>query len=271
LIVSQGHLQTNNLDAFNSIDVSLTSKYLKDKSGYDVFGHVKPSERANLLKSMASDVHTLVRMFENDDRVSSMQSFYCLQRVLKEQCVITPSTEDNVAETVELKAPKDVSSDSLQNPSDPGAGFSGHKGKGYQVQICETFQPEDSKKDEPNGSEGVSEVAKEKSAGTDSNSLSLILHVKAESASVHDSEALKPAIDDMKAKGSKPQVILADTAYGSDANVEYAKSQGVNLVSPVPGNITREHDSVTQENSEVSGGDGQQTEESEDATDWLKA
>ena len=29
--------------------------------------------------------------------------------------------------------------DSLQNPSDPDATYSGHKGQGYQVQIMETF------------------------------------------------------------------------------------------------------------------------------------
>jgi len=31
---------------------------------------------------------------------------------------------------LEVKSPKEVSSASLQNPSDPDAGYSGHKGQG---------------------------------------------------------------------------------------------------------------------------------------------
>jgi len=38
-----------------------------------------------------------------------------------------------------LKKPKDISSDSLQNPSDPDATYDGHKGQGHQIQIMETY------------------------------------------------------------------------------------------------------------------------------------
>jgi hypothetical protein len=143
---------------------------------------VKPLERANLLQSMAEDVLTLIRQFEDDARVSSMQSFHCLKTLLKEQCVITPSNDGVSVEMIELKNPKEVPSDSLQNPSDPDAGYSGHKGKGYQVQICETFQPEDS----------------------EYKHLSLILHAKTESAAIHASYAVKPATPDLKEKGAEP-------------------------------------------------------------------
>ena len=43
---------------------------------------------------------------------------------------------------IEVKPPKEVPSDSLQIPSDPDAGYSGHKGQGYQVQILETYSRE---------------------------------------------------------------------------------------------------------------------------------
>jgi hypothetical protein len=75
--------------------------------------------------------------------------------------------------------------------------------------------------------------------------LSLILHVKAESAAANDSDAFKPAIEDLKAKGANPKVALADTLYGSDENVEYAKEQGVELISPVPGNKTNKKNAPT--------------------------
>jgi len=43
-----------------------------------------------------------------------------------------------------VKPNKEVPSDSLQNPSDPDAGYCGHKGKGYQVQVMETYSPDKS-------------------------------------------------------------------------------------------------------------------------------
>ena len=41
-----------------------------------------------------------------------------------------------------LKPAEDVASDSLQNPSDLDATFSGNKGQGYQAQIVETCHEE---------------------------------------------------------------------------------------------------------------------------------
>ena len=38
-----------------------------------------------------------------------------------------------------VKDPKEISSSSLQNPSDPDAGYDAHKGQGYQVQVMETY------------------------------------------------------------------------------------------------------------------------------------
>ena len=49
---------------------------------------------------------------------------------------LTPNDTDH---PVELKTPEQTPSDALQNPSDPDASYSGHKGPGYQVQVMETF------------------------------------------------------------------------------------------------------------------------------------
>jgi IS5 family transposase len=210
-------LRKGNPEAFSKIDSSLTSKYLKDKTGYDVFGGSKPAERKRLLKSAANDLLTLVRMFENDDAVSGMEYFGNLTRILEEQCVVTPASDESSEEKVELKEPKEVPSDSLQNPSDPDVSYSGHKGVGIQAQIAETFSP-----------------AKEDGDETTKN-LELILATKAEGAHKHDSEALKETVDALEAKGVTPKILTADTAYGGDENVEYAKSKGIDLISPIPG------------------------------------
>ena len=41
-----------------------------------------------------------------------------------------------------MKDPKQVSADSLQSPHDPDVTYSGHKGKGYEVQVAETCHEE---------------------------------------------------------------------------------------------------------------------------------
>ena len=45
-----------------------------------------------------------------------MHSFKLLERVLNEQCNVSDDGKE-----VEVKKPKEISSDSLQNPSDPDA------------------------------------------------------------------------------------------------------------------------------------------------------
>jgi len=124
-----------------------------------------------------------------------------------EQCII----EKNVtgARAV-IKASKDVPSSSLQNPSDPDAGYSGHKGKGYQMQVMETYSED---KSQPN----------------------LITHVNVEAANESDTNALLPAIEDAEKRNLAPTELLADTLYGSDDNVETAKELGITVIAPVMG------------------------------------
>jgi len=71
-----------------------------------------------------------------------MQSYKQLERILKEQCNLTGSDD----KPVELKAPKDIPSDSLQNPSDSDVTYSRHKGQGYQVVIMERFTSQEKEK-----------------------------------------------------------------------------------------------------------------------------
>src|SRR3990172_3545075 len=113
---------------------------------------------------------------------------------------------------VSVKANKDVPSDSLQNPSDPDASYDGHKGKGYQMQVAESY-----------------------SASEDTNTLNLITSVIVEPAHKHDANALIPLIEATAELGLKPEETLADTVYASHDNCEKAKTKGVEIVSPVMG------------------------------------
>ena len=120
------------------------------------------------------------------------------------------------------KPNKDVPSDSLQNPSDPDAGYSGHKGQGYQAQVVENYtgsEPEDLD-------------------GEKISKLSLLTFVEVESADKHDANALLPAIEDLEVKDVKPEEILADSLYGSTSNCDEAlEDHNVEVVAPLmPGN-----------------------------------
>ena len=119
-------LQTASPEAFGAIDEEIISLYIRDESGYDFFGQTPPSQKKRLLEKMARHLLALVRMFESDPAVSAMKSYGLLARLLSEQCDITWTSEEKPVEEAAPKEPKNVSSDSLQNPSDPDAGYSGH-------------------------------------------------------------------------------------------------------------------------------------------------
>ena len=138
-----------------------------------------------------------------------MYSYKELQRVFTEHC----SVED---ENVVVKPAKEIPSDSLQNPSDPDATYDGHKGQGYQVQIMETYS-----KETPNDN--------------NSTSLQLITYVDVEPAHCHDSNALEPALQEVKKRDMLPDELEADTLYGSQENKEKAKEHKVELIAPTPG------------------------------------
>jgi hypothetical protein len=146
-----------------------------------------------------------------------MVSFRHVVRVLNEQFDLTPAGDGSDSQgTLKVKEPKKISSSSLQNPTDPDASYSGHKGVGYHAQVMENYNTDEESEDKNKG-------------------LKLITHVKLERAHEHDSHALVPAIDDVTSKSLTPEVITADTAYGSDENHQYAASKGIDLIAPVPG------------------------------------
>jgi hypothetical protein len=191
---------------FDSLDVELTNRYLSKKEE-SIFSMVKPTESTKTLQSLGDDLLFLMERFKDNKDIASMSSYKLLLRLLQEQCVVEEKK-------VTVKPNKDVPSDSLQNPSDPDATYDGHKGKGYQVQIMETYGNEE----QP----------------------SLITYVAVEQAHISDASAIIPAIKETEHKDLKPEEILADSLYGSDENCEKAKALGVEVVSPVMGRSTKE-------------------------------
>lgn len=177
-----------------------------DKKSDGAFA-VKPTESAKKLVELGDDCFYLVERFTDNAAVAKMDSYKHLVRMFTEQCLV--ENDDN-GKRIVIKANKDVPSSSLQNPSDPQAGYCGHKGKGYQMQVMETYSAD---KSQPN----------------------LISHITVEAANESDANALLPAIEGAGKRDLAPTELLADTLYGSDDNVEKAKELGITVIAPVMG------------------------------------
>ena len=204
-------------ELFETLPKELVEKYLSEKA-VSCFSLVKPSDTERTLASVSKDLFQVVQHLGEDPKVKDMYSYGLLLRVLHEQCRVKETADGQLVE-IEVKPPKEIPSDSLQNPSDPDAGYSGHKGQGYQVQILETYSPE-----------AEEEVSAPK--------LELITHVQVEPAHQSDAHALIPALEGAAERNLAPQEVLADSLYGSDENCEAAKEMVVEVVSPVMGSPT---------------------------------
>ncbi|MCP4367984.1 MAG: transposase [Deltaproteobacteria bacterium] len=211
------NLKRGHKELFDSVDESILDRYFSEQA-LGCFAMVKPSEARKTLVSVADDLFDLIERFKDYFQVTSMHSYKLLKRVLKEQCNLNIA---NDSKPVEIKKPKEIPSDSLQNPSDPDATYSGHKGQGYQIQVMETYT--DTKDPEEK-----------------SKTLNLITHVAVEKACESDANALIPAIESTQKRGIGPEELAADSLYGSDDNYEQAQERGVELIAPTMGSTQKD-------------------------------
>lgn len=169
------------------------------------------------LKVVARDVYRLVERFERDEAITKTEGWKLLKRLFEEQCKVqekprTPEKDDDDhgegAVPVELKEAKQVESDSLQTPHDADATYSGHKGKGYEVQVMETCVAE--------------------------NPAQMIIEVEVTQACRDDSQATVPMVEAAIQDGHPPQEVLGDTSYSGAKNAAALAQHGVNLLAPAP-------------------------------------
>ncbi len=156
------NLKRHHAEQYQSLE-ELTRRYEEKNDGQFA---VKPSESSRTLQQVGDDCFALIEPFRDREAVVAMSSYQLLVRLFGEQCLVE-TTE--TATCVIIKPNKEVPSDSLQTPPDPDAGYCGHKGKGYQVQVMETYSPDKTQPD-------------------------LITHVSVEAAHESDANALLPAI-----------------------------------------------------------------------------
>jgi hypothetical protein len=162
--------------------------------------------RAQAQLQSAQDMLLLIDTFANHRDICQRTTYQALVKLFNEHCeikgkdvVVRPHSQDANGQ----------SSHTIQNPSDPGAGYDGHKGQGRKTHLAQTSAKE--------------------------NDVQLITACVTQSAGNHDKHGLEPVLEQQQRQGLLPEEVTADTHYGSDANCQLAEAVGVKVISPVGG------------------------------------
>lgn len=217
--------------AHATLDAALLERYAKAESRLFGQGTKNPQPRAEAIVQIGQDIATLVTHFAQHADISAMARYKDLKRLFDEHFEMPAEQSTPVQLRPKSQDAQGGSVNTLQNTSDPGAGYSGHKGAGYQAQIAQSLPP-------------VDEHGQREGPG-------LITALVPQSAAVRDSEVIEQVLDQQQESGLLSSELTADTLYGSDANVVKAAARGVTLISPVggiaPSKANPKHNSGSQE------------------------
>ena len=212
------------------IPEGLAGRYLKEEGEATAYEDGHSGEARRRLSVCARDLYRLVDRFRGTD-AAKLEEYRLLQRLLREQCQVgkhregRPGDDDDDAGEgtvpIALKDPTEVRADSLQSPHDPEATYSGHKGKGYEVQVAETCHTE--------------------------NATQIITYVEVTPSSGSDAGVTVPVADALAKRKLRPNELFADTAYGSGRNAFELECQGTEVVSPVAGSAPEKAHATEQE------------------------
>lgn len=212
-------LKRHDPERYQALPGELTARYEAGENRLFGAGSKQSRSYQEDLQQAARDMAELIGCFSENDEVSARSSFKSLVRVFTEHCEVTeeeiavvlPKAEDENAQSARV----------LQNPSDPDAGYDGHKGPGFQVQLAQAYD------------------TKEPGPG-------IITACIPQSAAESDSAALEVVAQQQQRMGTTPQALLADTSYGSLANVEQCAANGTLLLAPTPGNARKNLPATTE-------------------------
>jgi hypothetical protein len=200
------------------IPEGLVRRYLKEDGEATAYEDARSGDGRRRLAVCARDLYRLVERFRGTG-VRKLAEYKLLRRLLQEQCHVgkhgdgRPEDDDDDAGEgkvpVALKDPAEVRPDSLQSPHDPDATYSGHKGKGYEVQVAETCHAE-------NVTQIITQVAVTPSSGS-------------------DAAVPVPVVQALAERQVQPEELYTDTTYGSGRNAFELACLGTELVSPLAG------------------------------------
>jgi len=229
-------LKSEHPKLFKKVPGGIQGRYLKEDGTASRYGDAASGPARRRLSVCGRDLYRLIDRFRGT-AAAGLEEYDLLERLFEEQCEVlkqkeSPKEDDDDSDEggvpVRLKEPKEVSSESLQTPHDPDVTYSGHKGKGYEVQLVETCDEE--------------------------NEVQIITDVEVTDSCDGDSCATIPIIEGLKERGIQPDEMAADTAYGSGQNAVEAEKLGTKLISPVGGSVTAEED-LSDENRPLTAAD----------------
>ena len=210
-------LKTEHPRLYGRVAARLRGRYLKEEGGATAYQDAPSAKGQRRLSVCARDLYRLCKLFAGT-AAEGLEAFALVQRLLDEQCNVIkkkqrPSRDDDDTGEggvpVVLKAPKKVSSGSLQSPHDPDATYNARKGKGYEVQIAESCHQD--------------------------NAVEVITQVTVTDACASDEHATMPMLEALMERGQELEEMVADTAFGSGDNAVQAQRLGTELISPVKG------------------------------------
>ena len=200
---------------FAEVDSEILRKYV-ERQGEGCFANTRPSESKRRLPEAAQDVYRLVEQFRESD-AAGLESYQLLHRIFDEQCEVTDDPDSPVA----IRPPRSSGCDGVISPADPDARYNKHKGTGYLVQIMETFVEDDSP-GEP--------VDDEESQPSPPD---LITHVAVDPLTMHDQDALVPALDDTDSRHIQPPGTSGRFPLRFKQSVwKQGENRGVKIIAP---------------------------------------
>jgi len=204
--------------ALARIPVAVQRRYVREDGTDSSDEDARSTEGRRRIAVCARDAWRLVDALRGVELPPTVAHAYALvERLLREQCVTladpaTPPADD--ADATEPAVPVrgrekgEVAAGGLQTPHDPDATY-GHKGVGYTVTLGETV--------------GNGEMPE------------LITYVALTNAQASDQLQTLPAVDALAVRDMQPVELLADTSFGSTANLLACQERGTRLIAPVPG------------------------------------
>lgn len=200
-------LKRKHPERYTEVDAEIIRKYV-EREGEGCFASTRPSESKRRLPEAAVNVYALVEQFRHSE-AAALDSYRLLAQIFDEQCEVT-------GDVVSVRPPRKHDCGGVISPADPDARYNYHRGKGYLVQLMETFSEDD----------------KDPQDDSHLQKPDLITHVAVDPLTMHDQDALEPALRDTDQRGVKPRELLADSHYGSNACLRKGQSQNVEVVSP---------------------------------------
>ncbi len=201
----------NFLKILNSVDISLLPaevQLLLKEENLDLSHRLKGKEAKEMLRRLGEYAYLVYDKYKNNNSYNKSKQFNNLKRLIEEQLNISGK---NIPE-VNLKAFEEITSSSIQNPSDADAAYrykNGHH-KGYVGNFGETCNRD--------------------------NLFQVITEVEVKPNNTPDTKLLSKSLNDKNSLVGQAKDLLTDGGYSGEDSENECKENGINLhVSAIKG------------------------------------